>query len=477
MIKAYVENLAWLNAGYGRGEYLTLPAPFEAAQALFKRLDLADGKHDLVIAEYGADIPGLAKCLSQYDSLDELNYLATLLDGLDEDGRVKFAAAVENGEYTGEVSQLINLAQNLDCYDLDPDIRSWEDLGHVRADGQISLPGDFRFYFDYEALGRQTEINEGGEITHAGYIFNNRSPFTEHYNGKDIPQEYRLFSRPEPEIDTSGQHGPKSGEEVDCITTKTNAAPIMENEHVKELLAILRDNNSPSTQDFLAVLHQVSAMEKQLDAAVRELSAMRRELKEAQEQNHPVKTALQKAVIAMQGQVLDLRDKLAALKQNVIDGCKNAVAAFKENGIAALDNVARFFKVSPLLENMRDSLEKYIRHDDKAIAKIEAISTEYHNAGRHVKNIGRAMLGKEAVQEAKAPGKLAAAISFPYRQERKTFFSMKKSVEAAIGNLARLEERAKPSIKKAIQEHSEQAARDKKDAPAPERPRPDGAER
>lgn len=125
---------------------------------------------------------------------------------------------------------------------------------------------------------------------------------------------------------------------------KTTAEPIMDNEHVKELLAVLREHNSPSTKDFLSVLNQVGAMEKQLEAAVKELAAMRHELKTAQEQNHPVKTALQKAVIVMQGQVLDLRERLSELKQNIIDGCKNAVTAFKETGISTLDNVARFFK-------------------------------------------------------------------------------------------------------------------------------------
>lgn len=46
--------------------------------------------------------------------------------------------------------------------------------------------------------------------------------------------------------------------------TKTTNAPILENEHVKELLAVLRENNSPSTKDFLALLNQVNAMEKSL---------------------------------------------------------------------------------------------------------------------------------------------------------------------------------------------------------------------
>ena len=276
---------------------------------------------------------------------------------------------------------------------------------------------------------------------------------------------------------TSGQVGPKCGKEADYIATKTNTAPIISNKHVKELLAVLRENNSPQTQDFLAVLTQVGAMEKQLDAAVSELAAMRRELAEAQKQNHPVKTAMQKAVIVMQNQVLDLRDKLTELKGNAIDGCKNAVAAFKEKGINALDNVAHFFKVKPLLENMRDSLERYIRHDDKAIAKIEAISTEYHAAGQHMKNMGLTMLGKEAAQETKPPGKLAAVISFPFRQERRTLFSLKKIVDAAIGNLAHLEDRAKPSIKKTIQAHNEKAAQTKKDVPEIDKPRPAVAER
>ena len=261
---------------------------------------------------------------------------------------------------------------------------------------------------------------------------------------------------------------------------KTTAEPILENEHVKELLAILRDNNSTSTKDFLSVLNQVGTIEKQLNAAVQELSAMRQELKMAQEQNNPVKTALQKAVIVIQGQVLDLRDKLAELKQNVIAGCKNAVAAFKETGISALDNVTRFFKVRPNLEAMRDMLTKDIQYDDKAIAKIEAISTEYHQAGRHLKNMGRTMLGREMAQEVKQPGKLAALISVPFRTERSHFSSIKSHVEKSLNTLVRLEERAaekKPSIREALATHNEKIAQAQKDAPTTERPRPTNAER
>lgn len=251
----------------------------------------------------------------------------------------------------------------------------------------------------------------------------------------------------------------------------------MENEFVKELLSVLRENNAPSTQDFLAVLQQVGAMEKQLDAAVQELAAMRNELAEAQKQNHPFKDTMQKAVIVMQGQVLDFRDKLSALKQAVVDGCKAALADFKEKGISALDNIARFFKVKPMLENMRDGLVQSITQDDKAIAKIEAVSTEYHEAGRHLKNMGRAMLGKAAIEEARPPGKLARMAAAPFRAERNSLAAAKKTVDAAIDSISKLEDRARPSIQKTIAAHKEQAAQAKKEKPVPERPRKADAER
>ena len=248
---------------------------------------------------------------------------------------------------------------------------------------------------------------------------------------------------------------------------------VMENEHVKELLSIMEANNVPSMKDLLAVLHHVGAMERQLDAAVNELQAMRRELAEAQAQNHPIKTALQNTIKALEKNIAVMRERLDELKANIIDGCKNAVAAFKEKGIAALDNIARFFKVKPVLESLRDNLDKSIKLDERAIAKIGAVSAEYHKAGRHLKNMGRAFIGKEAIAEAKAPGRLAAAIAAPYRAECACLTAARRHIKAAIGAVERLENRErKPPIMETINKLNEQIAQAKKDAPAVERPRP-----
>ena len=57
----------------------------------------------------------------------------------------------------------------------------------------------------YEEYGRDASINDDGMFTEKGYIYNNRNTFTEWYDGRDVPQEYRVTpqppqrSRPDPE--------------------------------------------------------------------------------------------------------------------------------------------------------------------------------------------------------------------------------------------------------------------------------------
>ena len=126
------------------------------------------------------------------------------------------------------------------------------------------------------------------------------------------------------------------------------------------------------------------------------------------------------------------------------------------------------------MEALRDNLNKSIKLDERAIAKIEAVSAEYHEAGRHLKNMGRALIGKEAVAVATAPGRLAAAIAAPYRAERACLVAARRHVTAAIGTVARLEQTAerKPPVMETINKLNEQIAQAKKDAPVLVRPRP-----
>lgn len=82
MFEAYVTNLGlYPERGAGAGEYLKFPTTVEEVQALFSRIGI-DGKQyeEYFITDYDSDILGLTDHLGEYESLDELNYLAHLLE-------------------------------------------------------------------------------------------------------------------------------------------------------------------------------------------------------------------------------------------------------------------------------------------------------------------------------------------------------------------------------------------------------------
>ena len=87
--------------------------------------------------------------------------------------------------------QIINLAQNLDCYWIYPSVKTEEDYGHYLIEelDELELPEEAKNYFLYEEYGRDAAINDGGRFTEQGYIYNNRNTFTQWYDGRDVPEE------------------------------------------------------------------------------------------------------------------------------------------------------------------------------------------------------------------------------------------------------------------------------------------------
>ena len=207
------------------------------------------------------------------------------------------------------------------------------------------------------------------------------------------------------------------------------AAPLAGNRNVAELLSILREHSSPSLADFQELLDRVGTLEQQLEAAVRELTAMRHDLVEMERRRHPTANAMRKAVIVIQEQVTELREK----------------------GIAALDSITRFFRVRLILEAVQAQAFHAAEAAGRAAGRMEAASMKYHEAGRRLKNAGRALSGKETVQEPKPPGMVSKAFAAPVRATRACFRSMERSAASAANRLGRLEQMAeqkKSSIQK-----------------------------
>ena len=94
---------------------------------------------------------------------------------------------------------------------------------------------------------------------------------------------------------------------------RRNKQLLAENEYVKELLAVLKENPSPSGRDFAEMVAHVGELENRLAEAVEELRTMRQEL--LQVQNRSLKAVLQRSCKALEQNISNMSRKLSELKK------------------------------------------------------------------------------------------------------------------------------------------------------------------
>ena len=182
LFEAYITNLGKYNEGELVGETLKFPTSPREVQALLKHIGVDGIRYEeFFITSFDGDVLGLYDYLGEYENLDELNHLACLLSELDQGELEKFEAALNIGTHTSSVADIINLVQNLDCFEFYPDIETEEDLGRYWAE-DLPIPTELKDYFDYEAYGRDVSINEGGHFAPGGYIVQTSGDFKEYYH-------------------------------------------------------------------------------------------------------------------------------------------------------------------------------------------------------------------------------------------------------------------------------------------------------
>lgn len=201
--EAFITNLGKYNEGELVGEWVKFPTTSEELQKVFERIgigskdDFGNPYEEWFISDYDCYVDGLYEKLGEYENLDELNYLASKLDELDDHDYNHFQAAMQISDYTGSIKDVINLIDNLDKYEIYPGVESNADLGHYYIEelGMMEVPDYLADYIDYEAYGRDVAINEMGQFTDFGYVRDTQESFTEYYDGdrENIPDEYRVM--------------------------------------------------------------------------------------------------------------------------------------------------------------------------------------------------------------------------------------------------------------------------------------------
>ena len=201
---AFITNLGKYNEGELVGEWVKFPTTAEELKEVFKRIgigqkdDFGQPYEEWLITDYDCYVDGLYSKLGEYESLDELNYLASKLDEMSESEYAQFQAGMEMGDHCGSLQEIINLTENLDCYEIYPDIDDYDDLGryYIEELDVMQVPEHLKNYIDYEAYGRDVAIDENGTFTDQGYVRDTGNSFHEYYDGErgSIPEEYRVMT-------------------------------------------------------------------------------------------------------------------------------------------------------------------------------------------------------------------------------------------------------------------------------------------
>jgi len=197
------------------------PTTKEEMQDTLKIIRIDSEKHgEYYINEFESSIPGLAERLQAGADIDELNYLAVKLAGMDESELEKFCAALEYSVFRDGLADIINTAENLDCFNLQPAFNAAEygeflaDMEYDRFGLQIKAleesvnPADRELaayigilekHFNTEAYGNEQAKEEGGRFTQHGYLTKDKALDETYTSINDIPPEYRVSAPPERE--------------------------------------------------------------------------------------------------------------------------------------------------------------------------------------------------------------------------------------------------------------------------------------
>lgn len=198
---AYITNLGKYNEGELVGTWVEFPTTAEELRSAFKRIgigqrdDFGCPYEEWFISDYDCYVDGLADKLGEYENLDMLNYLASKLDEMNKYEYAQFQAAMEIGDHCSSLQEIINLTENLDCYEILHGIEDYDDLGRYYLEELGDIPDYLEAYINYEAYGRDIALDQGGTFTDQGYTFDTGNSFCNIFDGEyeSIPDEYRVL--------------------------------------------------------------------------------------------------------------------------------------------------------------------------------------------------------------------------------------------------------------------------------------------
>ena len=201
----FLDNRAEAQTSGPHGYWLSLPTTAEQVQEALKEIHItADNQQDLFIGGFSAPEGKpleLPEDLIKAASVDELNFLAVQLQRLDAVELAELNAAMQSPAKMQTIGQLLDYAENTDCFVLinAKDSRSLGEY-YLNDSGLFVVPDPWKPAIDTERLGSFIASEEQGTFTDYGYILRTSDEWQRVHEGQPVPEQYRVMAYPAPEI-------------------------------------------------------------------------------------------------------------------------------------------------------------------------------------------------------------------------------------------------------------------------------------
>lgn len=169
-MEIFIQNLAYYNEGKIVGDWFSLNSSIEDLQQFLKSKVKVDDLHEeYFIATYNLDT--LHYIPSEYEDISLLMKAVKMFNNLCVYDQEKVNAVLEF-EPIHLCSELIELIQTLDNYDLYHNVHNDYDLGYywLNESGCFEIPEFLETYLDYNCVGRNYYLESNGCYTSYGYV-------------------------------------------------------------------------------------------------------------------------------------------------------------------------------------------------------------------------------------------------------------------------------------------------------------------
>ena len=202
-----IDSRTRFETGESGGYWLSMPATKEELHKAMRSVGItADNPQDFFIhgcsdrEDRHTALPYDMVCAAQ---VDELNFLAARLETLDVSGIAALNAATQRKNGFENIGQLIDFTYNEDFFVHIPEVHNPRELGdyYLNKSGMVQMPAEWKNSIDLIAFGRNAAAQEKGSFTEYGYLVESGDAWEKHFEGRDVPEDYRIMSYPQPTVE------------------------------------------------------------------------------------------------------------------------------------------------------------------------------------------------------------------------------------------------------------------------------------